>query len=266
MNAPRRAVLLTALPLVAALLWMLLFPLLGIAEPYGSLLSELGVPALCFISAYTLYREVRARDRDREGARAKRRYTVIASVAAFAVAVNNFPWRAILLGNARVDAPLPAILLFLLLCLAVAALEEVVFRGILLPVLLSRFGRTTRARLSAILLSSAVFGLFHLLNLTAGASVPATLLQVGYSFLVGCAAAVLFLLSRRLGLAVLFHVVYNFGGMLVPRLGSGSVWDTETVILTAVLGTVAAVLMTFAFFCGEKMKENHPKQEKNEFF
>lgn len=266
MNAPRRAAFLTALPLAAALLWMLLFPLLDIAEPYGSLLSELGVPTLCLISAYTLYREVRARDTDREGARPKRRYTVIASVAAFAVAVNNFPWRAILLGNARVEAPLPAILLFLLLCLAVAGLEEAVFRGILLPVLLSRFGRTTRARLFAVLLSSAVFGLFHLLNLTAGASVPATLLQVGYSFLVGCAAAVLFLLSRRLGLAVLFHAVYNFGGMLVPRLGSGSVWDTETVALTAVLGTVAAILMTFAFFCGEKTRQNHPKQEKNEFF
>ena len=266
MSAPRRAAWGTVLSLLVAIFFMLLFPLLNVAEPYGSLLSELGVLFFCLVAASFLYAAAHTRSTREKGACPKRRYTVIASVAAFAVAVNNFPWRALLLGNARLNAPLPAVLLFLLLCLAVAALEELVFRGILFSALLSRFSPTTRGRLLAILSSSAVFGLFHLLNLTAGASLPATLLQVGYSFLVGCAAALLFLLSCRLILPILFHAVYNFGGMLLPRLGSGSVWDAETVIFTAVLGVVSAALLIFAFFCGEKAWENDPKKEKKQIF
>ena len=166
----------------------------------------------------------------------------ISTALAFLVALNNLPALALLSGDARVSAGFWQILLFACTCLATASFEEFFFRGVVFSTLLRRTGGL-RGLLSAVFLSSAVFGAAHLLNLTAGASAPETLLQVGYSFLVGCVAALLFLFSRSIVVPILFHALYNFGGLLVPRLGYGDLFDTPTVILTVFLALLCAVFM-----------------------
>ena len=95
-----------------------------------------------------------------------------------------------------------------------------------------------------VLLSSALFGLTHLLNLFSGAAVGATALQVGYSFLIGCMLAVVYLHTGSLCGCIFLHAVYNFGGMLVPTLGQGAfadIWNLPTVLITAVLAVFAIV-------------------------
>lgn len=164
----------------------------------------------------------------------------------FLVAVNNLPWLALASGRAWVSAGGGESALFALLCLATAAFEELLFRGFLFPLCLRRLRGSARGRIGAILLSSGVFALAHLLNLIGGAGVGATLLQVGYSFLVGCAAAVLLLITRNLAVPMLFHAVYNFGGLLVPRLGQGVLFDGITVAVTALLGAATAICLFFA--------------------
>lgn len=172
-----------------------------------------------------------------------------AIMAAFLVALNNFPIATLLVHRtATVTAPKEAVLAFLLACLGTALFEELLFRGFLLPLCLARTGRTRRGRFAAVLISSAVFGAFHLPNLLAGADPGATLLQVGYSFLVGCVAAVLCLLTGGLLLPVLFHLVYNVGGYLVPRLGTGPLYDTPTVFVTVFLSLACAILVFLALW------------------
>ncbi len=178
------------------------------------------------------------------------RLGVAAILCTAAVALNNFPWEALFSGTLRVSAPVVAVFLFALVCLSTAVLEELLFRGFLLPLCASRMPGGRRGQFGAVLLSSAVFSLAHLLNLATGAGVGATLLQVGYSFLVGCAAAVLFLVSGTLAAPILFHAVYNFGGRLFYRLGEGVTFGIPTVALTAALVTVSAVLLFFTLFCG----------------
>ena len=173
---------------------------------------------------------------------------IAAIVIAFAVACNNLPILSLLQGSAYLTAPLPDILLFACGCLSVALFEELLFRGLLFPLLLRHFPDTRGGRLLALLLSSAAFALLHLLNLPAAGS--AALLQVGYSFLIGCLTAVLFLLGRGLLLPVLFHALYNFCGTLVPSCGTGLLWDLPTVVLTVLLSLLAAALLGAAYFTG----------------
>lgn len=183
----------------------------------------------------------------------------IAAVALlFAVALQNFPFATLLGGSATVNAAPAAVLALALSCLTTALFEELLFRALLFPLLLSRLARRRQGRITALLASSALFGAFHLLNLTAGAAPGATLLQVGYSFLIGCAAAALCCLLGSLLPAVLFHALYNFGGYLVPRLGQGPLYDTPTVVVTTLLALSATALTAAALAAAQKKSKKFP--------
>lgn len=170
--------------------------------------------------------------------------SVFAVLPALLVALNNAPVIALISGTARVNAGGFAIALFALQCIAVAAFEETAFRAALFPLMLQHFGTGRRARFSAVLLSSALFGLTHLLNLFSGAGAGAVALQVGYSFLIGGMLAIVYLHTGSLAACILLHAVYNFGGMLVPTLGEGAfadIWNLPTVLLTAALAVFAVM-------------------------
>lgn len=169
------------------------------------------------------------------------------TVGAFAVALNNLPTVALLTGAAQVTRPLPALLLYALGCLAIGLFEELAFRGVLLPLLLQKMRPSRTGRFLAVLISSAAFGIIHLLNLAYGAGVGATLLQVGYSFLIGGLMSALVLATGRILPAVLCHALYDFCGRLVPVCGEGRLWDAPTVTVTVLLAIAVAVSVA-AFF------------------
>ena len=185
------------------------------------------------------------------------------TVGAFAVALNNLPTVALATGAARVTRPLPELLLFALGCLAIGLFEEALFRGFFLPHLLRKMRPTRAGRFLAVLITSAVFGIIHLFNLAYGAGVGATLLQVGYSFLIGGLMAALVLATGRLLPAVLCHALYDFCGRLVPVCGEGTLWDTPTVVFTVLLSL--AVAAAFAVFFldkgGEEMQNAECKMQ-----
>ncbi|MBO7405038.1 MAG: CPBP family intramembrane metalloprotease [Clostridia bacterium] len=174
-----------------------------------------------------------------------RRHREVPLLALF-VAVNNFPWIGLFTVRVRIDASAGTILLFACECIAVGLFEELAFRGFLLPYCLTLTRGRRHAVLLAAVLSSSVFALVHFVNLFAGASPGAVLMQVGYSFLIGGMCACVLIASRSVWPCAAIHAVYNFCGTIVPRLGEGNGWDPVTIILTAVLGMVtAAVLLRF---------------------
>ena len=161
------------------------------------------------------------------------------------VALNNLPFSAWIGGRAGLSACAGDVLFFAAVCLAVALFEELLFRGFLLPVIRGRFGPGRKGRFFAVLLSAAVFALFHLLNLLGGADPLAVVLQVGYSFLVGGMTGALYLLCGNIWLPVIVHAVYNFCGLLLPELGWGDVrMDGATVAVTAAVALCAAVVLS----------------------
>jgi membrane protease YdiL (CAAX protease family) len=163
---------------------------------------------------------------------------------ALMIAVNNLPILALVSGAASVTKP-ELIWLFALECLLIGLFEELTFRGVLFPLLLENRRSSTRAIFWTTAFSSALFGLIHLINLLEGAGIGATLLQVGYSFLIGGMCAIVLLKTGNLLLCILLHAVYDFCGGLIPTIGAGKLWDTLTVILTAILAVLVTVYMVW---------------------
>lgn len=186
--------------------------------------------------------------------------SLTALLPALAIALNNFPWIGLIAGGVRVDRP-EWIWLLALDALFIGAFEEMAFRGALLPLLLKRFGGTRKGFLLTVILSSALFGLVHLLNLFEGAGIGATMLQVGYSFLIGGMCAIVYLKTGNLIACILIHGIYDLGGALVPTLGSGTLWDMPTVILTVVLSVLVTAWMLYLLI---RMTPNR-KEEKGVF-
>ena len=174
--------------------------------------------------------------------------SILFALPALAVAVNNLPIYPLATDLARVTAPLWQVFLLALECLMVGLFEEVCFRGVIFLGFLEKRRETRKARFVAIILSSAVFGAVHLVNIFLGASPVAVLMQIGYSFLIGAMCSVVLMKTANLWLCVLLHATFNFCGALVPRCGEGTIWEPLTVTITVIIALVTTVYMTVAFF------------------
>jgi hypothetical protein len=97
----------------------------------------------------------------------------------------------------------------------------------------------------AVLISSLIFGLSHLLNIFTGADVAATFLQIGYSILTGGMFAFALIKTKNILFSVLLHAVYNFGGLLFSKqgLGMGVVFDTPTAVMMAVVAVIVGIFV-----------------------
>ena len=194
-------------------------------------------------------------------ARLSRPWRWAAVLAALAVCINNAP--LIGLATHRVQVDRPALLwLWGWCCLGIACFEEFAFRGLLLGAWLKKRGEAHMVE--TVVLSSAVFALTHLINLIQGASVGGTVLQVGYSFLIGAMCAVVLLATGSLLSCVLLHAVYDFGGGLIAQLGSGTLWDTPTVVITAVLAVVVTLFLTWTLLRMQRTAISQSKTAKDE--
>ena len=162
------------------------------------------------------------------------------SVPCFLVAIVNFPFGALISGGAVIER-WDLLWLFIFKCIAIALLEEIFFRALLLPLFMVRLANKRYCHLASVLCSSILFALMHLLNLFFGAGVGETMLQVGYTFLLGCMLAVMMLKTKNIWLCVVVHALFDFGGTIVTDLGSGRFQDVTFWILTAVAGLICAV-------------------------
>lgn len=162
-----------------------------------------------------------------------------------AVAVNNLPLVALLRGDAKISGSSAEIAFFAVECVFVAVFEELAFRGVLFLSILKNHGNRKGIFVS-ILISSALFGLFHMVNLIYGASLGSVMLQVVYSTLVGCMCAFVLLRTHSVWLAALVHAVYNFCGQIVPRLGEGEMLNAPQIIITVIISLFCAIYIIFS--------------------
>ncbi|MBO5328588.1 MAG: CPBP family intramembrane metalloprotease [Clostridia bacterium] len=172
------------------------------------------------------------------------------------MALANFPFSALISRTATIERT-DLIPLLIFYCFSIALMEESVFRGIIHPLINDKFKNKKLCTVKAVIISSAIFALWHLFNLFEGASVPYTLLQVGYTFLTGCAFAATVDKTHNIWAAVLLHAIFDFGGFIVFELGSGNCWDLGFWITTCVCGIICTVHV-----CNYLFKEkNSPQTE-----
>lgn len=166
-----------------------------------------------------------------------------------AVVINNFPIPALITGDAQILPHSTAVWVwFSLECLAISLFEEAAFRGVIFPMLAERRCKTKRGLLISILLTSAVFGLLHIVNLAQGAGVGAVVRQIGYSFLIGAMCSVVLIKTHNIWLCVLLHAVFDFGGKLIDTLGAGKIWTLPAILITTILAVMTTLHLTWQFF------------------
>ena len=169
----------------------------------------------------------------------------------FLVALANFPFSALISGQAVVLRK-DLIWLIAIECLLVAMTEELFFRTIVGAYLDKKLNGKHKT-FKCVIVSGAIFGAWHLINLLGGAGVVETLLQVVYTFLIGAMLSMLIIKTKSLNLCVLVHAIFNFGGLLIQRLGTGVAHD-----LIFWIATVFAGLLCFVFMGVSYIKDYKP--------
>ena len=173
--------------------------------------------------------------------------TFLIFLPCMAVAINNFPFIAVFSGKASIDSSPSVIAVYALSQLAVGFFEEMAFRGCIFTVVLQRCKKNRLGAFLAIVLSSVIFGLIHALNIFTVFNPGAVILQIGYSFLIGGMCSVILIKTSNIWYCVILHAVYNFAGGVVPNCGGGEIWDTPTIILTAVVAIAVAAYVIISF-------------------
>lgn len=158
-------------------------------------------------------------------------------IPCFLVVLANFPFTALIGGSAKIVKD-DLIALFILECFAIGFMEELLYRGLLQDTVNQFFKSTPYGRIYTVLITSALFALTHLLNLFTGASVGATFLQVGYSFLIGAMLSAVLIKTENIWLCVILHAIFNVGGNIITELGTGEFQDLWFWIFTAVAGVI----------------------------
>lgn len=164
--------------------------------------------------------------------------SLLYALPAFLVVLNNLPFIPYLKGQVVMTHTAPAFWVwYALQSLAIGLFEEFAFRGVILLMFAEKRRRSRKDLFVCILLTSAVFGGIHLLNVLAGSGIVPVLQQIAYSFLIGAMCAVVLYKTANVWLCVILHALFDFNGDVFHTLGTCPGWwsDLPTVILTFVI-------------------------------
>lgn len=135
------------------------------------------------------------------------------------------------------------LILLLLGCLMVGFAEEYMFRGLLQPLFLKKYGSRKNGIFISILLTSVFFGVFHLLNLFKNENVEQVLIQVVFAMFIGFFFGVLVLKTNKLIPVVITHGLINFFFSLAFLPGLKTVQDDVVDTLS-----FAPIILTLPLF------------------
>lgn len=168
---------------------------------------------------------------------------------ALIIAVNNLPIIPLLTGKSEITAGYDKILLLLSECMAIAFFEEMAFRSVIMLGIMESRRETKKDILMSILISSAIFGLVHIVNIFISPSIM-VVLQILYSALIGCMCAIVLLLTRNIWACIMLHGLFNFFGALISECGRGRGFfnDIPTQILTAVIALAVIAVYIWLFY------------------
>ncbi len=168
------------------------------------------------------------------------------AIPALLVSINNFPIIAFFNEKTTLTASDTDVYMFLMQSVSIGLFEELIFRGLMLAWILDYLKDTKHAVLKSMFISSALFGLVHLLNIFAGASFGQTILQMLYTTLTGLMWSAVLVLTKNIWTTVVLHIVYNIAGLFFPTLGQViGQWDIWTVSITIGLSIVVAAFYLY---------------------
>ena len=121
--------------------------------------------------------------------------------------------------------------------------EEVLVRGLVLNVLLNKMSDTRKSIIKACWVSSMLFGVLHLFNLTTGAGVIETVGQVIYATFVGVFLAAIYIRTKSLWPSIILHAVIDLPDYIFGAFVSSQAIE-ETAQQQAAQGTLEIIIST----------------------
>lgn len=147
--------------------------------------------------------------------------------------------------------------------------EEFLFRGIVLNTFLAKMKSDSfTSKIAAIVISSILFGVVHLLNLFDSPNlINDTIAQVFYSTFIGIFYGALYMRTKNIWVVVFYHIMYNASGEIpiiffdVPNQAV-----TDSTVSYALLNILVSSIYMFAgFFIARKLRDTRGiKSIKNE--
>lgn len=140
----------------------------------------------------------------------------------------------------NINSPAREIIFHILTMLNVGFIEEIIFRGFLFKMM----EKTNLKR--AIIVSSATFGIGHIVNLLNGADIIPTLMQICYAIAIGYVFVTIFHKSKSLIPCIITHSLIN----------SLSIFNAQNgVSLYIVTAFITIVSLTYAIYINKTIKE-----------
>jgi membrane protease YdiL (CAAX protease family) len=163
---------------------------------------------------------------------------------AFLISFSQIP------GNSYIAPRLPYLLIVVLHpFIGTGLLEEVLYRGLVLKILLGKTGSSKRGIFFACVVSSVIFGVSHIVNLLNGAPVLQTLTQMIMGMGIGLFFAAVFLRTRSLLIPILFHGLLNLSSQIFNAISTVSLDALSSPNAAAQTGTDIISFVMYTAFC-----------------
>ena len=137
------------------------------------------------------------------------------------------------------------LMLLFIACLTVGFAEEYLFRGLLQPIFLMRYGSRKNGIFMSILLTAIFFGFFHLINLAKNDNVGQVLVQVVFATFIGFFFGALLLKTNKLIPIAITHGLINFffSLALLPSIKIVEDQVTDTVSIAPIILFLPLLIM-----------------------
>jgi|GEM_PF-299544 membrane protease YdiL (CAAX protease family) len=136
---------------------------------------------------------------------------------------------------------------FIFFMAMVAFVEEMIFRGIILKLL------QKKSHWIAILGSSLLFSVPHILNALNGKEISQTLFQISFALLLGIILAMLIVKTNRILPLIIYHLINN----TLSSITSTNVDASTNLILNIVVLSIGLIYMIYLFFSIKKVLSDY---------
>jgi len=168
---------------------------------------------------------------------------------------------SLIFGNVTIDTSRPfMVTVYTLMNFFIGLSEELLVRGLILGILLLKWGNTRKGIYLSVIVSSVIFGIAHLGNFIAMPSILlATLSQVLYAIFIGIFFAACVLRSKTIWPVIILHSTIDFFGQIQQiAVGGGIEAANKALASTSLLQALQPIaiyfmLASYAFFILKKV-------------
>lgn len=143
---------------------------------------------------------------------------------------------------------LPSVLIAFVIAAGAGLSEEFILRGVLFNTFRYRFGEDRKSIVKAVIFSSVIFGLLHLINLIENPIlVITTLSQVGYAIEIGIVLGCIYYITNNIWVCAIFHGLFDFAAFICGCFYSQHVDKVNRTEDTSILSGIISVAIWIIF-------------------